>query len=271
VRRRLLLLRVAVALVAGIPAARAAFERPALVPAGVALGRAAVAHGDAPTSEDVNPAALEGAGWVALAYANPFGVDGLAEQSVRAGLPVGSVLAVRVAWQRFGNDAHTEDTSAATVRVAGRGLSAGLRGALRARRTEGFSGAQSATMDVGVLWRAGPGLSVGAAAQRLGERDAGPGQMLRVGARTEMSPVSALLADVTRSVAGTNVAVGGEWRPHEWLTLRAGVHDGPWQWAMGFTVRIRGLGLDYALETHPALDPTHLVALVFRGLGPSAP
>ena len=237
----------------------AAFERTAPNPALISFGGAGAAHGDAAASH-LNPAAYEKSHWIALSYDRPFNVDGLRESFVQAAAVLGSKGAARLSWHQFGNALHVEDAVSLTGRIGGETLSAGLRGSYRSRRTQGFSDAQSYTADIGALWRASPQIQFGAAVQ-----NAGMNAQMRIGARIEMGAQTTFLGDVyTGGGADAGLAVGGEWRVHPMLTLRAGTHNLPWQWAVGFSIRLNPLSFDYALETHPALDSTHYVGITLH-------
>ncbi|MDA1190680.1 MAG: hypothetical protein O3A46_03235 [Candidatus Poribacteria bacterium] len=243
--------------------ARAAFEREPLTPVAIGLGRAVVAHGEASASDDANPAAVESSLWGSAAYSNPFNVTGLAEQGVRGGLSLGA-FAVRGAWQRFGNEIHSEDAVSGSARWRRDEVSVGARGVYRSRRTTGFAGADDVSVDVGALWRVSPITQIGASARNLGSRTFLPHVEWRVGARIEMSERSAFLTDLSLLGAETGVAVGGEWTPYPFLSLRGGIHNQPWRWAAGFSLGWDALAFDYAVETHASLDATHVVGLTVR-------
>ena len=233
----------------------AAFERSAPSAALIGFGGAGAAHGEAVSSR-LNPAAYEENHWIALCYNQPFGVDGLRESFVQAGAALGLNAAARVSWHQFGNALHVEDTISLAGRIGGENLAAGARGSYRSRRTQGFSDAQTYSADIGAVWRASPQIKLGAALQ-----NAGLNAQMRAGARVEMGGQTAFLADAFTDGNDAGIAVGGEWRAHPNLTLRAGTHNLPWQWAVGFSVRFAGLSFDYALETHPALNATHYVGI----------
>jgi len=56
--------------------------------------------------------------------------------------------------------------------------------------------------------------------------------------------------------------IGGEWRPKDFLALRAGLDRG--NWTAGLGLQARGWALDYALLRHPDLESAHRVSLTFR-------
>ena len=252
---------IAAALLTAAPSS-ADFERIAPIPALIALGGAGAAQRAADQS-NINPAAYEAKSWTALSYDQPFGVDGLRESHARAAAALSPKTALRASWHQFGNALHVEDAVAVSARRGGQSLAVGMRAKLQARRTEGFAGARRYAADLGMLWRPDPLLTVGAVAS--GPLPSGAGRSApfnaRIGVRIEMSGASAFLADASANENGTGIAVGGEWHPHPKLTLRAGAHNLPWQWAAGFSIRAAALSFDYALETHPALNATHTVGI----------
>lgn len=246
----------------------AAFERDLLNPFALALGGSTVAH-DAVVS--ANPAASEERAWASLAYTRPFRVEGLAEQSLRAGTPT-PLHALHVAgdFGRFGNDVHSEDTFGVALRGRYRSVSFGGRGVYYHRATEGFRSASAVSPDVGVQARLSPTLTVGATVRRAIESRVIPSREARVGAkvgfrsRNAVSDAGRMFFDGFRREGHTGIAVGGEWRSSPAMLWRFGVHNLPWQWAGGVEIRRYGFAFQYAVQTHPALDATHIVGLTWE-------
>lgn len=85
---------------------------------------------------------------------------------------------------------------------------------------------------------------------------------MRLGARL-LDKDGTLFMDAYRRGEDIGVAVGGEWVSSSWLLWRFGVHNLPWQWAIGVEVRRTGFAFQYTVETHPALDATHHVGLTW--------
>jgi opacity protein-like surface antigen len=260
----------------------AAFEREVLNPSSVALGGATVAHN---ASVSANPAAWEPASWASLAYTRPFRVEGLAEQSLRAGTPVFSALSndgqsrsaswfaglsVGADLGRFGNDVHSEDMAGIAFRCRFRSLSVGGRGVYYRRTTQGFRSASAFSPDVGFQMNASPTVLLGASVRRFVASRVIPSRELRVGARIGfrergvVSEEGAMFVDAYRRDGRTGFAVGGEWRSSASVAWRCGVHNLPWQWAGGVEVRRRGFAFQYTVETHPALNATHIVGLTWE-------
>lgn len=243
----------------GIPfVSSGAFERDLLSPASVALGGATAAH-DAPLS--LNPGAGEVSSWASVAYARPFRVEGLSEQSLRGGIRL-SQIGFALDFGRFGNALYQEDTLACRLQWRYEGFSFGGRGVYYRRATEGFPTVGRLSPDFGFQVDASPTLRFGGHVRRLFIKRGVPPMETRLGARL-LDENGALLMDVYRRGEEVGVAVGGEWASSSWVLWRFGVHNLPWQWAIGVEVKRAGFALQYTVETHPSLDASHHVGLTW--------
>ena len=61
---------------------------------------------------------------------------------------------------------------------------------------------------------------------------------------------------------------GLEYELNPYLTLRSGIQSQPNRFGTGFSFHARGIGLDYALVTHPVLPATHQLSIAYDFEGP---
>ncbi|GIX07765.1 MAG: hypothetical protein KatS3mg115_2168 [Candidatus Poribacteria bacterium] len=174
-------------------------------------------------------------------------------------------LALRGGAQRFGTELHAEDRWEFSFRLADGRWSLGLRGNWLRRSTEGFSSAQGLGWDGGVRWSGPEGVRVGLALRDWGTDLVAPGPEWRAGLAIPLDGRSTVLVDWIQRPRRQRIAAGMIWHLHPHLTLRGGVHNHPWQWSWGFSLRAKGLQIEYAAESHAALATTHLFSLLLGG------
>jgi len=97
---------------------------------------------------------------------------------------------------------------------------------------------------------------------RLGESGEKMQRRLDIGVGYEPSPGMVSRLALSRDYRGMRI-LAGQALPLGPLTLMAGVKSAPAQICAGFAVRVSGIGFEYAVETHPALDPTHSAGVCY--------
>ena len=242
------------------------FERPLLSPRILAMGGACIGFAEGPLAGHWNPASIAvGEMAFAAVYSRPFGINELAESILGYEQSLGAFGNSAFAWQRFGTTNYHEDiVSMVYSRHVLSHLIIGAKLEHLSTGIYGFGSTAAFSYNAGILWQVNTNVRLGAAALRL-NRPKIPGRLPRIwacGLALKTTNNMTLTADVRKSTKKKlDILVGCELRISPAFAFRAGVHNHPWQVALGWGVDYNWILIDYAWLSHPILDGTHLVSV----------
>jgi hypothetical protein len=252
--------------VAALPAA-AAFEELELGVADLAMGGTGVL-GAGPSSAGANPAALARIGGMEASAASrlPFSVADLATHGIDLAVPVSGSWAAGAGLRAFGFEEYREVTASATVAGRlGRGMWLGVQPVFGsvdiADGQSSYGSASGFSMNLGLQAEVYDRWMLAASVHNLFESRIGESgetfeRRLDVGASFEASAGMISRVALSRDYRGMRVHAGQS-LPLGPLTLMAGVRSSPACITGGASATISGVTVEYAVETHPDLDPTH--------------
>lgn len=267
------MLPLAIILLAAAPPALPAFEELELGVADQAMGSTGVL-GSGAVSVLSNPASPAGAaGWSVTASSRlPFGVADLATHGLDVSIPLRGSWRCSASIRQFGFSDYSEQLLAVTVSgMLGRELAFGIQPTMAAVSIgDGVSSYGSATtlsMNAGFQarifgrWRVGFSVrnpfesGIGESGEHLERRiDAGVAYEPSAGIESRFS--------LSRDFRGTRVHAG-QAVPLGPLSLMAGVGTSPAVISGGLSACVSGVRLEYAVQSHPDLQPTHQAGITY--------
>jgi hypothetical protein len=265
---RLLSASISAALILSLPgAASAAFEELELGVSDQAMGSTGVL-GSGPGSAFFNPASVAGSeGTVASAAGRlPFTLADLKTAGADVSIPVSGSWRASAGARFFGFSDYSEQVGYATLagRLTGE-MSFGIQPVF-ARVSIGdgvsdYGSASAVSVNAGFQVEIYDRWQVAAAVRnpfesRIGESGERMQRRLDVGVGYQPSAGMTSRLALSRDYRGMRV-LAGQSLPLGPLTLMAGVKSDPASITAGFAVLVSGVRFEYAVETHPALDPSH--------------
>jgi hypothetical protein len=268
---------VAALVLAPVPAARGAFERPPLDAPSAALGGVVATSADPvfgnPAGAALGPAAgpRRSAGGVralhaAFELARPFGLPGLSE--AQAGLVAIAPWGWGVGARRFGSDAYAETEIRGVV--AGGRAPAAFGGAVRLLQVDGagFAARRSAALDLAFRWNVEPGLVAGAVAEAvLGELPGGSGGDARrtaFGVARRLGPFRLVAEAQRREPSPLSAVLGAAWEPRPGLAVSAGAREDPASASAGLSLPVPGAVVSLSGTWVPPLGTTFRLGVRLR-------
>ena len=268
----------------------AALEWPDLGPRALGMGGAFTAVADDPYAYLFNPAGLtdnQGAN-ISLSYSNYYELPDLSLWHLGYGQTLGGTgLALGGALTRFGGDFYRQWRLTVSSAFERGGIQAGAN--LNLLRLEidpdpstpepEWGSAEAASLDVGFLSHLTPMISWGVSATNIGSvqlsyvsengrrvnLDEGISKSLNAGLSFRPFASLVLATDLKRDLnplsTHTIVNLGAEYRPVDFLALRAGGGNEPGRYSAGFGIFYSWLGFNYAFMWHPTLGGSHLASL----------
>ncbi|NLP05780.1 conjugal transfer protein TraF [Candidatus Fermentibacteria bacterium] len=258
---------------AAAPPALAAFEELELGVADQAMGSTGV-MGTGAVSVLSNPASPAGsAGWSVTASSRlPFSITDLATHGLDVSMPLRGTWRGSASIRQFGFSEYSEQMVAVTISgMLGRELAFGIQPTLGAVSIgDGVSSYGSATalsLNAGFQaricgrWRIGASVrnpfesGIGESGEHLERRiDAGVAYEPSAGMESRFS--------LSRDFRGTRVHAG-QAVPVGPLSLMAGVGTSPVTISGGLSACVSGVRLEYAVQSHPDLQPTHQAGITY--------
>ena len=219
-----------------------------------------------------NPACLPSNGEVRMAVEYLPGTFGLSELK-RGGVCVGGLSPAgpaAVSLSVFGFSLYREITlGLAMSRQVGDLAVVGVGAKLYSLTIDRYGSGLALGIDLGLLVRAGPGLSYGCAIQNLNspcvgkDKEALP-RSLSMGICVQPVRAGFLIASADKDVHHpVELALGAEYCIEEILTIRIGTSHEPSTISAGLGIQRSSLCIDYAFTVHPDLGGTHCISLSF--------
>jgi hypothetical protein len=292
--KKILVLFLAFITLLSLPA-QAAFEWPDLGPRPHGMGGAFTAVADDAYAYLFNPAGLAGIGAMNLSasYSNYYGLADLSLWHLSYSQPLeGTSLAVGGALTRFGGGYYREWQLTLSSAFSHGGVRGGAN--LNLLRLEidplpstpepEWGSAEGASVDVGFMADLAPAIRWGVSATNIGSNqlsyadgdgrrvnlDEGMAKSLSAGLSFRPLDNLLLAADLRKDFnilsTRTDVGLGVEYRPVDFLSLRAGGRTDPGRYSAGFGVYYAWAGFNYAFLWHPTLGGSHLASLDFTFL-----
>jgi len=213
-----------------------------------------------------NPASVaSGKTVVSTAYSHPYGMGELTESILGYEQKLGVWGNSSFAWQRFGVENYREDIlSIACGFKALSHLIIGVKVEHLNLSINRFGSTSALSYNLGILCHFNVNFSFGATFLRA-NRPKIPNTLPRTlacGIAMKVAPNLVLTADMRRS-SGQKIGVfiGSEIRVNPNFAFRAGIHNRPWQIAVGWGINYGWVNLDYAWLSHQSLDGTHQVGV----------
>ncbi len=170
------------------------------------------------------------------AYSQPFGIDDLAEGILNYSHTVTDDSSLGLSWCRFRTTGYHEDRRSAAVSYGNRIGRAGVRLDLFGLGIDRFGSRTALGVSVGGLWKVNPNLRVGITFDSL-NRPKIPNPLARnvaFGVGVKVTPDLLLFVDLRGETnVDVQILAGGELSIDRYFVLRAGVHNQPWEAAVG--------------------------------------
>jgi len=265
---RLILFLLVFGLVKHTPHAESAFERLPLVPQVAARGGTSVGWSEGKSAFLWNPAAeISSSAILSATYSKPFGIDDLAEGLLSYSHTIANSGSLGLGWSRLNATGYHEDRQSVAFSWGKELGRVGIRLDRFGIGIDGFGDRAALGVSVGGVLKIHPSVRMGVAANSI-NRPKMPRPLPRsweIGIGLQAIPELLLVTDLRKvDDRAVQIRAGGELLVSRHFSLRAGMHNQPWEIVVGWGIQLQLLVIDYAWVNHSRLDGTHQIAVGWR-------